>query len=395
MQKKEFTGLILLTGEDAPGITESLFTVLSPFAIVVRDIEQIVVRGRLILTILISLNKAHAQALQADLESSQEKMGVDIAIDFSEEPVASSFVSRALLHVTVIGESLRPLALAEITGRISGTGANIERIYKTADETITALEFVVSGSSQKELRSSLAQISPELEVDVAVQSSGVSRSARKLIVMDVDSTLIQQEVIDLLAAMAGVGTKVKEITDSAMRGELDFEASLRARVSLLKGLPATAINEVQRQILLTSGARTLIRTLHELGHAVGVVSGGFVNVIEPLLQELGIRHLRANQLEIVDGVITGNLIGPIIDRAAKAQALRDFASEVGVTMDQTIAVGDGANDLDMIAQAGLGVAFNAKPAVRAAADSALSHPHLDNLLYFMGIPRQDFKIVAD
>jgi phosphoserine phosphatase len=209
--------------------------------------------------------------------------------------------------------------------------------------------------------------------------------------MDVDSTLIQQEVIELLAAKVGVEKEVIEITKAAMAGELDFEASLRARVALLAGAPAEILVEVRNEIQLTPGAETLVKTLQKLGHEVAVVSGGFSAVIEPILTALGITNYRTNTLEISDGKLTGEVLSPIIDRAAKAQALRDFAAQTGVTLEQTIAIGDGANDLDMIAAAGLGIAFNAKPAVRAAADSSLTAPYLDSVLYLLGITREDIE----
>jgi phosphoserine phosphatase len=209
--------------------------------------------------------------------------------------------------------------------------------------------------------------------------------------MDVDSTLISQEVIELLGAKAGVVEQVKAITDRAMAGEIDFEESLRERVALLKGLPESVLTEVRSEISLTPGAKTLVTTLQKLGHTVAVVSGGFIDVIEPLLNSLDIVHYRANTLEISQGVLTGGLVGPIVDRAAKAQALRDFAAIEKVEIEQTVAIGDGANDLDMIALAGLGIAFNAKPAVRAAADSALSAPYLDSVLYLLGISREDVE----
>jgi phosphoserine phosphatase len=189
----------------------------------------------------------------------------------------------------------------------------------------------------------------------------------------------------------GAEKEVIEITKAAMAGELDFESSLRARVALLAGAPEEIIAQVREEIKLTPGARTLVKTLQKLGHEVAVVSGGFTCVIEPLLNELGITNYRANNLEIVDGKLTGQVLAPIIDRAAKGQALRDFAAKVGVTIEQTIAIGDGANDLDMIAAAGLGIAFNAKPAVRAAADSSLSAPYLDSVLYLLGITREDVE----
>jgi len=219
----------------------------------------------------------------------------------------------------------------------------------------------------------------------------LQRHARKLVQLDVDSTLIQQEVIELLAARAGVGSEVISITEQAMRGEIDFEKSLRARVALLKGLPVSAISEVQKQILLTPGAKTLVSTLHTLGHTVAVVSGGFIDVIAPLLKELDIKYFKANSLGIENGVLTGEVIGPVIDRAAKAAALREFAVAQSISMDQTIAIGDGANDLDMIAAAGLGIAFNAKPAVKAAADSSISQPYLDSVLYLLGISVEEIE----
>jgi phosphoserine phosphatase len=217
------------------------------------------------------------------------------------------------------------------------------------------------------------------------------RWAKKLVVLDVDSTLIQQEVIELLAAHAGVEEQVRLITEQAMRGELDFSASLQARVALLKGLPINVIDKVRGQILLTPGARTLVETLKKLGHSVAVVSGGFTEVIEPILKDLAITHYRANSLGVENGLLTGLVEGPIIDRAAKAQALRDFAAMESVNLEQTIAIGDGANDLDMIAIAGMGIAFNAKPAVKAAADSSVTAPFLDSVLYLLGITREEIE----
>ena len=217
------------------------------------------------------------------------------------------------------------------------------------------------------------------------------RWAKKLVIIDVDSTLISQEVIELLGAKVGMDKEIHAITERAIAGEIDFEESLRERVALLKGLPISALDEVRSEISLTPGARTLVKTLQKLGHTVAVVSGGFTEVILPLLSSLEIDHYRANSLEIRDGLLTGGLVGPIIDRAAKASALREFAALEKIAIEQTVAIGDGANDLDMIALAGLGIAFNAKPAVRAVADSALSAPYLDSVLYLLGITREDIE----
>lgn len=387
----QHTGLILLTGTDAPGITQALFAALEPFAITILDIEQVVISDRLILTVLIGLSPAHSKAIEADLDECAIKLGVDIATLFSDATTSSIQAKQGLLHVVALSQKLQPGAITQIGTAVAAQGGNIERIFRTASYPVTAVEFQVSGASVEALRTSLALVANETGVDIAVSPGGLARLAKKLVVMDVDSTLIQQEVIELLAAKIGVVEEVVAITSAAMAGELDFEASLKARVALLAGASAEILNEVRAEIRLTPGARTLVKTLQKLGHEVAVVSGGFTSVIEPLLQELGISNYRANSLEIVDGKLTGNITGPVIDRAAKATALRDFAKQTGVAIEQTIAIGDGANDLDMIAAAGLGIAFNAKPAVKAAADSSLNAPYLDSVLYLLGISREDIE----
>ncbi|ASY25085.1 phosphoserine phosphatase [Candidatus Planktophila lacus] len=391
VSEQQFTGLILVSGVDSPGITEALFEALSPFAVTILDIQQVVIRGRLILTVLISLSPAHAKSIEEDLEECATKLGVDIATAFESSDQKTIAPKKSLLHVVVLSQSLKPAAINAIAAVISEDGGNIERINRTASYPVTAIELTVSGADLATLRSALATTGSELGVDIAVSPGGLMRFATKLVVMDVDSTLIQQEVIELLGAKAGVQSEIAKITESAMRGELDFEASLRARVALLKGLPASVLEDVQSEITLTPGARTLVRTLKKLGHHIALVSGGFEPVIAPLATELGIDHMRANNLEIADGKLTGELVGPVIDRAGKATALRDFAAEHSVDLDQTIAIGDGANDLDMIAIAGMGIAFNAKPAVKAAADSSVSAPYLDSVLYLMGISREEVE----
>ncbi|MEI6406287.1 MAG: phosphoserine phosphatase SerB [Actinomycetes bacterium] len=401
LDKSQFTALILLTGVDAPGVTQALFDELSPFSITVLDIEQVVNRNRLILTALIALDPAHADAIESDLLLLGKRLDLDIAIDFSDV-ILESASSAQHLHVVMMAGALKPSAVSAVSGAIAAAGGNIERIRRTAAFPLYAIEFDVTISVQASdadsvvnLRKSLALVSRENDVDLAVELGGLTRRAKRIVLLDMDSTLIQQEVIDLLAEKAGVGDQVKAITESAMKGELDFKQSLTARVALLSGLKSTVLQEVARELLLSAGARTLIRTLHKLGHKVGVVSGGFINVIEPLLKELKIDFYSANELEIVDGTLTGKVVGGIIDRAAKAEALRNFAAAEGVSLSQTIAIGDGANDLDMIELAGLGIAFNAKPAVRMAADSSLTSPYLDSVLYLMGITREEVESAAD
>ena len=390
-QSEYYTGLILVSGEDRPGITEALFSTLSPFSLTIIDIEQVVIRSRLILTILISLDRAHASAIEDDLNAQADSLDLDFAIAFSEQKSASIAAKTGLTHIVILSQELKPSALAAIASAIADVEGNIERIQRTASYPVTAIECVVSGAPTAVLKNALTPLAAEYSVDIAVSPGGLMRWAKKLVLMDVDSTLISQEVIELLGAKAGVELQVKAITERAMAGEIDFEASLRERVALLKGLPESVIEEVRGEISLTPGAKTLVSTLQKLGHTVAVVSGGFINVIEPLLKSLNILHFRGNTLEIKDGKLTGQLHGPIIDRAAKATALRDFAKIENVELEQTVAIGDGANDLDMIALAGLGIAFNAKPAVRAAADSALSAPYLDSVLYLLGITRENVE----
>ena len=389
----EHTGLILISGVDAPGVTQALFAALNPFSITILDIEQVVIRGRLILTTLISLDPAHAQAIETDLLGATSKLGLDLAIDFSDQPKGESRNSN--LHIVVLSENLRPGGIGALASKIAEQGGNIDRIHRTASYPLTAIEFEVSlnldDDKLKIVQRELAEIAQNSGIDIAVEQSGLVRRAKRIVLLDMDSTLIQQEVIDLLAERCGVGAEVAAITQAAMRGELDFTESLTARVKLLAGANAEILESVKASITLTPGARTLIRTLHKLGHKVGVVSGGFLDVIEPLLKELEIDFYRANKLEITDGKLTGNILGSIVDKNGKALALREFASAENVNLSQTIAIGDGANDLGMLELAGLGIAFNAKPAVRAAANSSINSPYLDSVLYLMGITRNEIE----
>jgi phosphoserine phosphatase len=386
-----YTGLILLSGIDRPRIAEALFSTLSAFVIKILDIEQVVIRDRLILTVLVCLDPSHAAALEADLNQCAADVGMDIAVSFADQGLTAMQKKGGLLHLIALGEPLLPGALATITAKLAEYGANIERINRVASSPVTAIEFVISGVTHREIQGALVKISSINGIDIAVQPRGLLRFAKRLVVMDVDSTLFQQEVIDLLAAKAGVLDQVAAITASSMRGEIDFEESLRERVSLLKGLPVSILDEVREAILLTAGADTLIKTLHHLGHTVGAVSGGFIEVIEPILRKLGIDYYRANSLGIEAGSLTGTVVGLVIDRVGKADALRDFASQANVPLEATVAIGDGANDLDMISEAGMGIAFNAKPTVRGAAGSALTQPYLDSVLLLMGITPEDIE----
>lgn len=392
-EKLEHTGLILISGVDAPGVTQALFATLEPFAVTILDIEQVLIRGRLILTTLIALDPAHASAIESDLLDTTKRLGLDLAIDFTQQAKGEN--SNANLHIVALSQNLRPAGIGALAAKIAARGGNIDRIHRTASYPLTAIEFEVSlnldEGDLKIIQRELAEIAQANGIDIAVEQSGLTRRAKRIVLLDMDSTLIQEEVIDLIAEKFGVGPQVVAITDRAMRGEIDFSTSLNERVALLAGVDISILTEVKNEITLTPGARTLIRTLHRLGHKVGVVSGGFLDVIEPLLNELNIDYYRANKLEVKEGKLTGAITGAIIDREAKANALRDFADKEGVGLAQTIAIGDGANDLGMLEIAGLGIAFNAKPAVRAAADSSINSPYLDSVLYLMGITRDEIE----
>jgi len=383
------TLLVTLTGRDRPGVTSRLFTALAGHELTVLDIEQVVIRGRLVLGALLGCGTdPDLTAIHRAIRAVAADLGLDAEITMGTGEPARR---RGQLHVTVLGSPLSPAAVAAIAGQIAASGANIDRIDRLAHRPVTCIELDVSGADPQALRVDLARAATQQGVDVAVQRGGLHRRAMRLVVMDVDSTLIAGEVIDLLAARAGCADQMAKITEATMRGELDFTASVRERVGMLAGLDAGALDDVREQLRLAPGGWTLIRTLHRLGYRCGIVSGGFTQITGPLAAELGIDYMAANTLEISGGKLTGQLTGPVIDRAGKADALRRFAAQAGVPVSQAVAVGDGANDLDMIAAAGLGIAFNARPLVRDAADASVSVPYLDAVLYLLGVPRDDVE----
>ena len=314
-------------------------------------------------------------------------LGQQVTIEYSATDEGTPAPAPRSTHVVVVlGNPVTAQAISAIGATLAKHGANIDRMRGIADYPVTGLEIFVSvanpapGASEN-LRAALAQLTSNLGVDIAIERAGLARRGKRLVCFDCDSTLITGEVIEMLAAHAGREAEVAEVTERAMRGELDFEESLRERVKALAGLDASVVQEVADAIELTPGARTTLRTL--------VVSGGFIQVLEDLAEELELDYVRANTLEIENGKLTGRVIGQVVDRAAKANFLAEFAADSGLTMAQTVAVGDGANDIDMISAAGLGVAFNAKPALREIADTSVSHPFLDEGLYIMGIPRTE------
>ena len=385
------TLLITLTGKDRPGVTSLVFDTLAQFGVEVLDIEQIVLRRRLILGLLVT-SPRDWRSLRGAMSDVADQLDMTLELDKGSGDNRPRPEGRS--HVTVLGTPLRSSAVAAIAGRIADTGANIDRIERMARYPITAIDLHVSGSDPERLREILAREAATQGVDIAVQPANLLRRGMRLIVMDVDSTLIQGEVIEMLAAHAGCEPEVARITERAMRGELDFAESLTARVALLAGLDASALDQVYDDLVLSPGARTTVRVLKRLGYRFAIVSGGFSQLTDRLAEELGIDFARANELEIVDGRLTGRVVGPVIDRAAKASALRDFAAQSGLPLSATIAIGDGANDLDMLNAAGLGIAFNAKPVVQEAAHAAVNVPYMDAVLYLLGISREEV-VAAD
>jgi phosphoserine phosphatase len=382
------TLLVTLTGVDRPGVTAEVFATLAGYDVEVLDIEQILLRGRLVLGLLVTAPRGWR-----DLRSALQKVADDLSLEVNVEKGHGDNEARRLgrSHVTVLGTPLKAAAVSAIAGRIADVGANIDRIERMARYPVTAIDLHVSGTDPDRLRLVLAEEAARQRVDVAVQPANLLRHGMRLVVMDVDSTLVQGEVIEMLASHAGCLDEVAAVTEAAMRGELDFEASLRRRVALLEGLDARCLDDVYEGLVLTPGARTLVRTLKRLGYRFAIVSGGFSQITDRLARDLGIDFAAANQLEVVDGRLTGRIIGPVVDRAGKADALRRFAALAGVSEAATVAVGDGANDLDMLAAAGLGVAFNAKPVVQQAADTTVNVPFLDAIIYLLGISREEVE----
>ncbi len=382
------TVLVTLTGPDQSGVTTRLFAKVAPFAVQVIDIEQLVVRGRLILSALLTI-PADRTALEATIHDVGNAFNLDVTIEYGTGDNRARRVGRS--QVVVLGAPLHPAAIAALTARITADGGNIDRIIRMARYPVTAIRMEVSGADPDLLQADLAAVAHEQGVDVAVQENGILRHAQRLVVMDVDSTLIQGEVIEMIAARASCEHQVAAITESAMAGELDFTESLRERVALLAGVPETALNDVYNELVYAPGARTMIRTLKRLGYRFALVSGGFTQIIERIAAELDVDYFAANQLEVVEGRLTGQILGEVIDRAGKADALRRFADAARIPVKNTVAIGDGANDLDMLAAAGLGIAFNAKPVVRDQARTSVNVPYLDAIIYLLGITREEVE----
>ncbi|MBB5920064.1 phosphoserine phosphatase [Actinoalloteichus hoggarensis] len=386
--------LMTVTGLDKPGVTSVLFAALTRHGVDVLDVDQVVIRGRLVLGVLVD-TQHDPEGLQESVEQAMASVGmqVEVVIGNTQAEHARQAPTHALV---VLGSPLSARAFTMVARGLAAEGVNIDSIRRVADYPVTGLELLVSadgGDTQSDARlvSAMTGVATKAGVDIAVERAGLARRAKRLVVFDVDSTLIQGEVIEMLAAKAGREAEVRAVTEAAMRGEVDFTESLHRRVAALEGLPATVLAEVAELLELTPGARTTVRTLKRLGYRCGVVSGGFSQVVRYLVDDLGLDFHAANELEIVDGRLTGRVLGDVVDRAGKETALRRFSDSFGIPLAQCVAVGDGANDIDMLTAAGLGIAFNAKPALRAVADTALSAPFLDAVLFVLGVTRAEVE----
>ncbi len=400
--------LIHFAGPDAPGLTARLTRILADYNVCILDIGQAVVHESLVLGILVEvpagresahlrstvksalLNEAHALGLQAHFTT------------ISEDRV--KHWEHGLYHhhfiITILGRTITAEQLARVSAIIAAHGMNVNRIDRLSgelapvDEQANAcVELAVSGDPSREppMRAEFLATAQELSIDIAFQRESIFRRNRRIFAFDMDSTLIQGEVIDELAKMAGVGDQVVRITESAMRGEIGFDESFTRRVALLKGLAAERVHSLVDTIPLADGAERLIRTLRLLGYKTAILSGGFTFFARSLQQRLGIDYVHANELEVCDGFVTGRVIPPIINGDRKAALLAEIADQENVSLEQVVAVGDGANDIPMLNLAGMGIAYRAKPVVRQKADQSISCLGLDGLLYLLGVRDRDLR----
>ena len=387
-----------MTGRDRAGITATLTGILAQQGATLHDIEQVVVQGQLTLCLLVGL--PHARDVLKELLFTAKEMGLDLDFNPVTAPAQGANGARAANEpgrryvITAIGRSLGAAALHALAETLASEGANIEKISRLSEDTLASVEIHASlpvGRDREALKRSLLAVATKAGFDVSLQRESLFRRSKRMVVMDMDSTLIRIEVIDELARAAGVGEKVAKITERAMQGEMDYDESLRQRVALLAGLDVKVLDEIANNLPLTEGAETLIRVLKRLGFRTAVISGGFSRAAEALKRRLGIDYAFSNNLEIVDGKLTGRVSGPIVNAQRKAELLELIAQHEGVLLDQVIAVGDGANDALMLEKAGLGIAFRAKPKLREAADTTISASGLDAILYLLGLSGRELQ----
>jgi len=386
--------LITVSGPDHPGITAALTSILAQSRSDILDMEQVVVQGRLSLSILVAGDRTGSSAVLKDLLFAAREHGNDLDFRILEAEDAAR-PPRSPYVLTLLGEPVLDAAsVAGISRVLAEHGINIEKIDKLSDGRFATLEMIIGVPDERvarSVRADLVRVAAALDVDVALQPEGLFRRAKRLVVFDLDSTLVRGEMIDVLGARAGAGERVAAVTRRAMNGEIDFAGALRERVALLAGLPASSLDEVGAEAELMPGAVELVGVLRRLGFRTAIVSGGLAPVAEALRRRLGLDWAHANEVEVQNGVLTGRLREPILDAEAKARIVRELAARSDISLDQVIAVGDGANDLPMLEVAGLGIAFHAHAAVRERARHLLNRPRLDSILFLLGISEKEVR----
>ena len=391
--------LINITGQDRPGLTAAITGVLAQGGVNILDIGQAVIHDALSFGLLVEIPDTEAGAsVRQNVQATVDELGQQVRFTQVSEADYQHWVDgqgKARHIVTLLTRKVTAEQLQTVSAITAKYGLNIDRIDRLSgrmpldmptEKSKGCIEFSVRGEpvDPQQMQAEFLHVAQELNVDIAFQQDSLFRRNRRLAVFDMDSTLIEAEVIDELAKAHGVGDRVSEITERAMRGELDFRASFKERLALLKGLDVKVLDEIGASLRLTEGAETLFAELKRLGYKTAILSGGFTYFARQLQARLGIDYIFANELEVVDGKCTGNAVEPIVDAQRKADLLRELASKEGLSLEQTIAVGDGANDLPMLAIAGLGVAFRAKPLVKQSAKQAISTLGLDGVLYLLG-----------
>ncbi len=394
--------LITVSGRDMPGITAELTGILAAGQVPILDIGQAVIHGLLSLSILFAMDKNEKNPLIKDLLFKATEMGLKLefrVLDPSEVAARRDLSPKAYRYaVTLIAERVTATALHEVTSALGRSKVNIDEITRLSEAEFGCVEMLVSTSEElnrRSLKKELLEIARRQGVDIALQAEGLYRRAKRMVVFDMDSTLIQSEVIDEFAREIGVFEEVSAITHEAMKGQMDYDESLRLRCSKLKGLTQEQIERVFKRIELTPGAEDLIRVLKNLGYKIALISGGFTCVADRLKDRLGIDYAYANTLEMTRGTATGKVTPPIVNAQRKADLLDVIVQQERIHLDQVIAIGDGANDLLMLEKAGLGIAFNAKPLVSEKADLAISQKNLRSILYLLGISGRDLSEVLD
>ena len=386
--------VITVNGPDAPGIVSSITSILSENAVKIIDIEQIVIRKLILLSMMLDLreSKGGQISLLKDLLLEAKRLNVELDFKIASYDEHLQHDNNFMYAVTCLGEKITAQVVAQISNAIYSENVNIERITQLSQGELSCIEMIVKTDKTinvQDMTGKLLSISSDFGVDIAVQKENIFRRSKRLVVMDMDSTLIQVEVIDELAKSAGHGEEVSGITSKAMNGELSFNESLNKRVELLRGLDENVLDEIYHNIPFTPGAKKLVKILKKLGYKTAVISGGFTFFTDRLKNELGLDYAFANELEIKDGKLTGKVLGKIINGESKAEILEDIADKENISLDQVVAIGDGANDLLMLDKAGLGIAFNAHKTVREKADYNISQKNLDSIIYLLGISEKE------